>query len=174
MYTTTRDAFESAASEFVNSASKWGLTDSIQKRKGLIVGKHVTPSDTMPVQVGDDSVEVVQDFTYLGSNITSDRELKSEVECRIAKAARAFRCLQKSIFQNRHRSVETKRKVYKVVVLSVLLYGAEMWTINAGSVRCLSDFMYQNHHGHLQVPAVEGAHILEEAGSWFWDGGNYS
>ena len=28
--------------------------------------------------------------------------------------------------------------------------------------------------GHLQVPAVEGAYILEEAGSCFLDGGNYS
>ena len=54
MQRTTRGAFERAASEFVNSASTWGLTVSIQKTKGLIVGKHVT---TMPVQVGDDSIE---------------------------------------------------------------------------------------------------------------------
>ena len=58
----------------------------------------------------------------------------------ISKVARAFGCLQKSIFQNRHLSVETKRKVYKAAVLSVLLYGAETWTIKAGSVRRLSGF----------------------------------
>ena len=72
VYATTHGTFERAASEFVDSTSKWGLTVSIKKTKGLIVGKHVTPSDTMPVQVDDDSIEVVQDFTYLGSYITSD------------------------------------------------------------------------------------------------------
>ena len=35
MYVTTRGVFDRAASEFVNSASKWGLTVSIQNTKGL-------------------------------------------------------------------------------------------------------------------------------------------
>ena len=39
--------------------------------------------------------------------------------------ARSFGCLQKSIFQVRRLSVETKRRVYEATVLSVLLYGAD-------------------------------------------------
>ena len=58
----------------------------------------------------------------------------------ISKAARAFGCLQKSIFQERHLSVEAKRRVYEAAVLSVLLYGAETWSIKAESVRRLSGF----------------------------------
>ena len=56
----------------------------------------------------------------------------------ISKAARAFGCLQKSIFQERHLSVEAKRRVYEAAVLSVLLYGADTWSIKAESVRRLS------------------------------------
>ena len=58
----------------------------------------------------------------------------------ISKAARAFGCLQKSIFQERHLSVATKRRVYEAAVLSVLLYGAETQSIKAESVRRLSGF----------------------------------
>ena len=47
----------------------------------------------------------------------------------ISKAARAFGCLQKSIFQECRLSVETKRRAYEAAVLSVLLYGAETWSI---------------------------------------------
>ena len=72
--------------------------------------------------------------------ISSDGDVKGEVKCRIGKAARAFGCLQKPIFQNHRLSVETKRKVYRAVVLSVLLYGAETWAIKAESVRRLSGF----------------------------------
>ena len=135
VYATTQEAFEIATTEFVSAASKFGLTVSIQKTKGLAVGRQLTPRDQAPVQLEEGTIELVPDFTYLGSNITSDGEVKSEVKIRIGKAARAFGCLQKSIFQNQRVSVEVKRVVYKAVVLSILLYGAETWAVKAESLR---------------------------------------
>ena len=85
-------------------------------------------------------IEVLNDFTYLGSNISSDGEVGKEVSIRIAKAARAFGCLQKSVFQNSRLSIDTKRKVYKATVLAMLLYGAEAWTIKARELKRLSSF----------------------------------
>ena len=85
-----------------------------------------------------------------GSNISRNGEVKDEVKCRIAKATRSFGCLQKSIFQNRHLSVETKKKVCRAVVLSVLLYGAEAWTVKAESMRLLNSFhnrCVRTYHG---------------------------
>ena len=35
-------------------------------------------------------IEMVHGFTYLGSNITVDGEIRDEVKCRIGKAARAL------------------------------------------------------------------------------------
>ena len=140
VYESTRVAFEKAMSEFVQTASEWGVTVSIQKTKGMITGRQLTARDNMPVELDSGSTDIVQDFTYLGSNITSDGEAKNEVKIRISKAARAFGCLQKSIFQDHRLSVETKRRVYEAAVLSVLLYGAETWSIKAESVRRLSGF----------------------------------
>ena len=92
------------------------------------------------MELDSGSTKIVQGFTYLGSNIISNGEVQNEVKIRISKAARAFGCLQKSIFQDRRLSVETKRRVYEATVLSVLLYGAEMWSIKAESVMRLSGF----------------------------------
>ena len=105
VYATTRDTFESSATKFVGSASEWGLTVSIIKTKGMVSGNHITPADVLPVRLDGGEIEIVQDFTYLGSNITTDGEVDNEVKIRIGKAARAFGCLQKSIFQNRRLSV---------------------------------------------------------------------
>ena len=140
VFATSRAVLESATSTFINTASEWGLTVSIQKTKAMAVGSHLTSSDTLPLQLREGEVEMVHDFTYLGSTITNDGEVKSEIGTRIAKAARAFGCLQKPIFQNKRLSVETKRKVYKATVLSVLLYGMETWNIKAHSVRRLNGF----------------------------------
>ena len=83
---------------------------------------------------------VVQDFTYLGANISRDEEITSEVTRRIARAARAFGCLRVPVFKNQDLSLATKRAVYRAIVLAVLLYGAETWTMKAVHTRCLNSF----------------------------------
>ena len=141
VYAHTREAFEQATGEFVRTASRWGLTVSVKKTKGMTVGQLEGVEDDSPVQqVEDGAIEMVSEFTYLGSVVTSDGELNKEVRCRIAKAARVFGCLKEPIFQSKHLSVETKRAVYRAVVLATLLYGADTWTIKAAHVRCMTAF----------------------------------
>ena len=48
--------------------------------------------------------------------------------------------LRVPIFLNRTLSINTKRAVYKAVVISILLYGAETWTLKAPDVRRLTTF----------------------------------
>ena len=134
------EAFESATVKLVDSASKWGLTISVHKVKGMVIGRHL--ADSLLVQLDKGPVEIVKSFTYLGSNITDFRQVSEEVKCHINKAARAFCCLREAIFQNHHISVETKQKVYRAAVLSVLLYGAEMCVMIVTAVyRCLTNFL---------------------------------
>ena len=140
VYATSRDAFESATRKFIEIASMWGLTVSIQKTKGMAINNRNLPEDLKPVDTEGGPVEMVNDFTYLGSNITVDGEVGTEAKLRIGKASRAFGCLRNAIFRDRNFSVETKRKVYGAVVLSVLLYGAETWAVKAEMMRRMNGF----------------------------------
>jgi len=79
-------------------------------------------------------------FTYLGSNLSSDGEATCEVKCWIAKASKAFGALQIPVFSNYHLSIHTKRIVYNAVVISILLYNAETWTVKTPDVRLLTAF----------------------------------
>ena len=45
---------------------------------------------------------------------------------RLGKASRAIGCLLSAIFQNHRLSVNSKHEVYRAVVLSTLLYGADL------------------------------------------------
>jgi hypothetical protein len=142
VYTTTRNALEVSTRMFVDIAQQWGLTVSTSKTKGLVVGHH-TVEEEDPVTVGSDVIEIVPSFTYLGSIITQDGRLESELSSRIAKAARAFGCLRESIFTSCKLSTDTKRCVYKAVVISTLLYGAEPWNVKAVLLKHLNAF--HNH-----------------------------
>ncbi len=55
--------------------------------------------------------------------------MSSEVDRRIKQASKAFGSLRKAVFADRDLSLKTKRKIYLACVLSILLYGAECWTL---------------------------------------------
>ena len=57
MYASTRAVFERATSVFVQAASEWGLTVSIQKTKGMIIGRQLTASASMPVELDSGSIK---------------------------------------------------------------------------------------------------------------------
>ena len=140
LYAVSRTAFESISRRFVQEASCYGLTVSLQKTKGLVLGAAVGVDDVSPVVVPGGEIEMVSDFTYLGSKLSSDGEISAEVSSRIAKASKAFGCLRVPIFLNHTLSIGTKKAVYKAVVISILLYGAETWTLKAPDVRRLTTF----------------------------------
>ena len=118
-------------------AGLWGLTVSLVKSKGMVVG---TGSLLSPIPVGDGFIDVVEDFQYLGSCISSDGVLDMELSGHLAKAAKMFGCLHSSIFVNGSLSIAIKRCVYTAIVVSTLLYGAETWAIKAPQVRRLQSF----------------------------------
>ncbi len=49
-------------SEFVQAALEWGFTVSIQKTKGMIIGRQLTASDSMPVELDSGSIDIVEDL----------------------------------------------------------------------------------------------------------------
>ena len=66
----------------------------------MAVGNSLTEEDVAPVKVEGGEIEMVEQFTYLGSVISKDGDFMEDVKCRIAKASKAFGCLRGPIFNN--------------------------------------------------------------------------
>ena len=116
VYAATREALEQVAAEFVNTPANWGLIVSLEKTKLLTLGKQLKPEENLPVQLDGGEIAIVIDFTYFGSSIIRDGEVRGEVSMRLRRASRAFACLRSAIFHNKQLSVATKREVYNAVV----------------------------------------------------------
>ena len=56
------------------------------KTKRLAVGPALSENNNSPVPVDGSEIEMVQEFTYLGSKLSCDGEITPEVSYRIAKA----------------------------------------------------------------------------------------
>ena len=78
------------------------------------------------------------------STITDNARLDSELTFRMGKASAAYRKLRERLWDNHHVSLRVKFKVYKAIVLSTLLYGAETWTVYRTQVKKLNAYMMRH------------------------------
>ena len=119
------------------------------------------------ISIGDYILEVVEDFTYLGSTISSNLSLDAKLNTWIGKAVTAMAHLAKRVWENSMLTINTKMKVYQACVLSTLLYGSEAWTLyscqecrlNAFHLHCLRRILgitWQDHVPNKNILAQVG------------------
>ena len=82
----------------------------------------------MNITIDNTQLLQVEEFTYLGGKITQKGSCSEDIKLRIGKALGAVQRLQ-SIWSAKDIQTNTKIELYKVLVLSILLYGAETWTL---------------------------------------------
>ncbi|KAF7238022.1 hypothetical protein EG68_11768, partial [Paragonimus skrjabini miyazakii] len=80
-------------------------------------------------------------FRYLGSNLSTDLFLNRELRARVGKVSVASGRLGKRVWKN--CSLKLSTRLYRSVVLSILLYGGETWTLYQQNVRYLIRFCLQ-------------------------------
>ena len=87
------------------------------------------PYSETSIIVDGETLKAVDDFSYLGSTVSTAVNIDSEVDKRIAKASSTFGRLMASLWDRRGIKLKTKLKVYKTAILPTLLYASEIWTV---------------------------------------------
>ena len=90
--------------------------------------------------VNDEPLKATDSSTYLGSTLSREANIDVEVNNRLSKANSAFGRLRKKVWDRRGINQDTKLKVYMAVVLTVLLYACESWTVYSRHIRKLNHF----------------------------------
>ena len=117
-------------------------------------------SDHPPtISIDGNTLEAVENFTYLGSTISSTLNIEVKVNNRIPKAAAVMARLTKRVWNNFSLTEKTTLSVYHARVLSTVLYGSESWTtyakqekkLNSFHMRCLRRIL----HWEERVPDTE-------------------
>ena len=121
---------------FSDACKEFGLAISTKKTK--VLGQDVSSAPC--ISVGDCTLDVVEDFIYLGSIISSSLNLDTELNSRIGKASSAMARLSKRAWDNSMLTIKTKITVYQTCVLTTLLYGSECWTLYSRQERRLNTF----------------------------------
>ena len=134
--THTEDALQRLIDHFAHACSEFDVTINLKKTNMSSQDTSRAPT----IKISDYTLEVVDDFTYLGSTISMNLSLDSEINRPIGKAAATMAKLTKRVWENRLLTENTKMRVYQACVLSTLLYGSEAWTAYQCQERCLNTF----------------------------------
>ena len=123
---------------FSDASKKFGLKINIKKTE-VLYQSNSTRTREEDIMVDGNKLNSVLEFTYLGSTISSDGCIDDEIQRRMAKASASFGRLRQRLWNNHHVSMRVKGKIYRAIVLSTLLYGAEAWTVYRRQVKKLHD-----------------------------------
>ena len=109
-----------------------GLKLNIQKRKIM------APSPITSWQKDGETMETVTDFIFLGSKITVDDDCSHEIKRGLPLGRKAITNLDSIL--KRDITLPTKIHIVKAMVLPVVMYGCESWTIKKAECRRIDAF----------------------------------
>ena len=134
-----------ALNAFSNEAKLLGLEVSWTKTKiqdfGDLLGEPV-----QSVRACGEDIEVTESFTYLGSVVHNSGLSDQEVNRRIGLAAGVMNSLEKSIWRCQYLCRRTKLRVFKALIMPVLLYGSETWTLSCALESRIDAFCNRSLH----------------------------
>ena len=125
---STRDAKE-VFTLFENGAKEVGLEVNEDKTKYMVATKNPRPRVRQNVTINEYNFEVVKEFKYLRTIITSENKYEKDVAARIIAGNRAYYSLR-TLLKSKILSRPAKIRVYKTIIRPTITYGSETWTLN--------------------------------------------
>ena len=143
--TESEEELKSLLMKVKEESEKVDLKLNIQKTKIMASGP--IPS----WQIDGETVEIVADFIFLGSKITTDGDCSHEIKRRLLLGRKIMTNLD-SILKSRDITLSTKVRLVKAMVFPVVIYGCESWTIKKAERRKIAAFELWCWRRLLRVP----------------------
>ena len=90
-------------------------------------------------QIDGEKVEIVTDFIFLASKITADSDRSHEIKRHLLLGRKTMTDLD-SVFKSRDVTLPAKVHIVKAVVLPIVVYRSESWTIKKAEHRRIDAF----------------------------------
>ena len=157
----TEEALQYIVNRFSDAAKNFGLTISLKKTEVLYQPpprKAYSPH----ISIDGTNLNAMEHFTCLGSVISSDATVSKDLDNRLSIASSSFGRLSKRVWQSHSLRLSTKLQVYRAVVVTTIMYGAETWVLYRKQIgllerfhqRCLRSFLgikWQDHVSNEEV-----------------------
>jgi sorting nexin-29 len=105
-----------------------GLEVNAEKTKYMVMSRDQNAGQNEYIQIGNKSFETVKQFKYLGTTLTNQNSIHEEVKSRWKSGNACYHSVQ-NILSYSLLSKNIKIKIYRTIILPVVLYGCESWSL---------------------------------------------
>jgi hypothetical protein len=94
----------------------------------MLLSRHQNVGQTRDIKIASRSFENVAHFKYLGTTVTNQNLIEEEVKRRLNSDNACYHSV-KNLLSPRLLSKNLKIRLHKTIILPVVLYGCETWSL---------------------------------------------
>jgi hypothetical protein len=112
----------------LDASKEVGLEVNPEKTKYMLMSRSQNTGRKYNIKIANRSFEDVAKFKYLGTTLTDQNNMHEEIKSRLNSGNACYHSVQ-SLLSSRLLSRNLKVKIYKTIILLVVLYGCETWSL---------------------------------------------
>jgi hypothetical protein len=104
------------------------LEIKVEKTKYMNMSLHTNSGQNQNIRTDNESFEKLTKFKYLGTMLTNRNDIRDKIKSRLNSGNACYYSVQNP-FSSRLMSKSLKIKIYKIIILPVVLYECETWSL---------------------------------------------
>src|SRR5215470_13967781 len=94
----------------------------------MVMSRNQNAGQNHNIKIDNKPIERVEEFRYLGATLTNQNSIHEEIKSRLKSGNACCHSVQ-NLLSSRLLSKNTKIRVYRTIILPVVLYGCETWSV---------------------------------------------
>ena len=116
-----------------------GLEVNADKTKYMIMSRGQNAGRSHSMKTDNSSIERVEEFKYLGTTLIDKNSIQEEIKSRL-KLGNAWYYSVQNLVSSSLLSKKLKIKIYRTIILPLVLYGCRTWSLTLREQRRLRVF----------------------------------
>jgi len=147
------------AKALVAATREIGLEVSADKTKYMVMFRDQNAGRIQSVRFDNSTFERTEEFKYLGTTLTNKNSIAEEIKSRLRSRSACYHSVQ-NLLSSRLLSKNLKIKIYRAIILPVVSYGCEAWSLTLREERKLRVFE------NMVFRKIFGSRRDEVTGEW--------
>jgi hypothetical protein len=133
------DAMKKNTETLIDISKKVCLKVNAEKTKYMLLSHHQNAGQNHNITIANRTFENVAQFKYLRTTVTNQNLIQEEIKRRLDLGIACNHSVHK-LLSSHLLSKNVKIRMYKTIILPMVLYGCETWTLTLGEEHKLSVF----------------------------------
>jgi hypothetical protein len=122
------DTIKKNKETLIDASKEVGLEINVEKTKYMLLSRHQDVGQNRDIRIANRSFENVSQFKYLGTTVTNQNLIQEKIKRRLNSGNACYHSVQ-NLLSSRLLSRNLKIRIYMTMILPVVLYGCETWSL---------------------------------------------